>query len=251
MPRLDAQEVKKRLQQVERAEYIDEQIDKCKEDDPIQLSDLIVNAGTWGGTALVCLGNLRQDRLQRGDKQMLWKLKVVRDEWGNKLSVGDKVIKKTQKSLLDRNKQPIKPNVMSHAIQDGSYEQQFFQTKEFEVDKKGCIECDFHDAVYFLNVWGLHSETRRALTTKKEMSREPVNAPNGQKLHCHYWRFQEMTKAQYDNLPNVKKRTEPLRGLEELEIIEMFDEESTLKKDIKSEERKQQIIDEAKKAKSK
>jgi hypothetical protein len=248
MPRLIAEEVKKRKQKRERREYINEQITKCSAGDPIQLSDLIVNASSWGGSGLICLGHHHRELLDVGEKPTTWKLRVVRDEWGNTLGPGDVVLRKTQKKLTDADGQPYPPMEMSTAIQDGSYDERFIAVKRFHVDKKGCIECNFEDAVYFLNVWGLHSVTGRAMTRKLETSREPVNAPNGQQLHCHYWRFREVTKEQYASLPSINRREGPLRGIDDMEKIKKWNDEADIRKEIAAERRKQEIVDEAKKA---
>ena len=249
MPRLNSEEVKKRRQKSARREYIQDVISKkCTETDPIQLSDLIVNAGNWGGSALVVLGGNHRESIGDGETPMMWKIRVVRDEWGNKLTQGDKVYRRTQKSLKDREDQLLSPAEMSRALQDGSYDERFLKVKEFKVDKKGCITCNFEDAVHFLNIWGMHSETGRALTTKKELSREPVDAPNGQKLHCHYWRYREMTEEQYKALPELAKRKEPLRGIAPVETVTAFEEDNKLRKDIDTEKRKQKIKEEARKS---
>ncbi|MCK5610766.1 hypothetical protein KAR91_53330 [Candidatus Pacearchaeota archaeon] len=247
MPRLDADEVKKRTDKTDRREYIHEQIAACKKGEAIQISDLIVNAGKWGGAALICLSQDAKSKRDDDEQQMRWNIKVKRDEWGNELGPGDVVLRKTQKILKDRSGHLISPMEMSRALQDGSYDKRFVKVKEFKIDNYGCIECNFEDAVHFLNIWGLHCETGRALTTKKETSKEPVNAPNGQKLHCHYWRYQEMTEDQYAKLPELKKRVPPLRGLDDIEDIEKWNAEASIRKDIAAEQRKQKIQDEAKK----
>ena len=251
MPKIDPNKYKEIRKQKEQRDFVRSLASSCSAGDPIQLSDLIANKTGWGGSALMYLGTMAQ---RRGDvaADMTWKIKVLRDEWGNKLGPGDVVVKRTPRPLIDELGASVKPQEMSVAMLDGSYEEKYIIKTKYEVDEKGCIECGFTDAVYFMHNYGLHEKTGRVLSTKEEHSREPVDAPNGQKLHCHYWRFQEVSKKDYEALPEIPsywkdgKRIPPLRGLASFEEVENFRKDEELRKELEAEKRKQSIIAEAK-----
>jgi hypothetical protein len=109
---------------------------------------------------------------------------------------------------------------------DGSFNRDFTDVREFVLDEKGCISCEFEDAGSFLNINGVHAATNKTLTTKPRSSREPLETPNGQKLHKHHWRYKEITKAEYAKLNSVGKRKEPLRGIDPKEEVEAYHEQS-------------------------
>jgi hypothetical protein len=246
MPTFDYNKVANIAQKNEKYEYTRGVIDKCKPGDPIQLSDCLVNKSNWGGMVLFELGAKNQEDIMNGSTPMMWKIKVLCDEWGNKLGPGDSVYKKVRKTLIKRDGKPVDSSAISTAILDGSYDEKFVTRKKFELDEKGCINCNFDDAVYFLNREGVHAVTGRTLSFKPATSREPLETPNGQKLHCHYWKYREVTAEQYKKLPKLKKRTEPLRGLDDIEEINKYNDSIKLVKEIKTEKERQRIIEAAK-----
>jgi hypothetical protein len=248
MPRFKKEDITNIVNPREKRAFINDFIKNCDDDDPIQISDLLANKNSWGGMCLQTLGIAEEQlRMRGGDNPMMWNLQVISDEWGNKLTEGDIVIRRVKSNYKDVEGQSIDPSEISSSRLDGSYEERFVMTKKFKVDKKGCIRANFEDAVSMCNLWGLHSVTGRTLTTKKATSREPQECPNGQKLHCHYWRYKEVTKEQYDKLPNIKKRTYLLRGIDDLELINVEDDDKQIVKEVRNEKHKQQIIEEAKK----
>ena len=187
---------------------------ECEKTEPPFISDLIVGISDGGQAIMKALGDreLRELEMQDGDR-FRWKIKVLCDEWGNAPQPGDAVERVVMKGLYKRDGVPVGSTVMSRAKVDGSYSDRFENRYKYVVDDKGCVECGFTAAGYFLNVYGVHSITGYSLTTKLEHSGGPSKAPDGQMLHVHYWRYKEMDKAMYEALPKLKKDDNPKRGL--------------------------------------
>lgn len=221
-----------------RRSHIFDFMEKCASDDAVYLSDLIARKDTAGGAVLAQLGERQADAMRDGFDTMKWKIKVLCDEWGNQLGPGDKIEKRIQLPLKDKKTgNMIKPREMSMAKLDGSYNKRFTRVKEFVVDNKGCITCGFEDAVSFLNLNGVHGMTGGTMTTKPQQSTEPLDCPNGQKLHKHHWRYKEVDADQYTALPKTKKRIEPLRGLATQNELDEWRDEQKIQKEIEKEQR--------------
>lgn len=189
-------------------------MDECAKSEPPFLSDLILNIDKGGQPIMIALGAREQKELQMQDKDRFrWKIKVLCDEWGNKPQPGTIVTRVVMKGLYKRDGIPTSSKGMSRAKVDGSYSSRFEDRYDYEVDDKGCIECGFTAAGYFLNVYGVHSVTGYSLTTKLEHSTGPSKAPDGKMLHVHYWRYKEMDAAMYEAEPKIKKRDAALRGV--------------------------------------
>jgi len=190
-------------------------IAECERTEPPFLSDLILGISDGGQAIMIGLGDRekRELEMQDGDR-FRWKIKVLRDEWGNKLQPGDVVERVVMKGLYKRDGIPVASTEMSRAKVDGSYKDRFENRYRYTVDDKGCVECGFTAAGYFLNVYGVHAITGYSLTTKPVHSTEPSKAPNGQMLHVWYWRYSETDAAMYDALPKIKKSDDPKRGLQ-------------------------------------
>jgi hypothetical protein len=189
-------------------------IASCPPDDPIFLSDLIVM--TKGGNSraaqeiLIALdANEKGSRHPR--KPMVWKIQVLRDEWGNIPNPGEQIYKKNKLPLFQSDGKPYPPNYFNTAMITGRYHEEFEEKVPYEVDEKGCIECSFTDAGHFLEQWGIHPNGHQ-ITRKPEHSTEPVRtSEDGQKLHVWYHRYKEMTKESYAKLPPRKPSKEPKR----------------------------------------
>lgn len=247
MPRFEFREYENIKGASARQSHIFDFMENCPPGDAVYLSDLIARKTSDGAPVLQQLG-IRQAETAGYDNEMKWKIKVISDEWGNLLGPGDKITKRTQKPLKDpRTGKMLKPREMSMAKLDGSYDRRFTNIKEFPVDNKGCITCNFEDAVSFLNLNGVHGITGGTLSTKPQTSNEPLDCPNGQKLHKHHWRYKEVDAAQYEALPKVKKRVEPLRGLASQKEIDDWRDEQKILKTIEEEQRKQDLLSKDKK----
>lgn len=89
---------------------------------------------------------------------------------------------------------------MNAAMIDGSFSERFEANRRYVVDEKGCIQCRFTDAGYFLQHWGVHFRTNRGMCGKPEISKEPCKTRTGEMLHVWYWRYAEVDAAQYAKL---------------------------------------------------
>ena len=182
-------------------------------DDPPYLSDIYVNLDDGGQAALV---GLEQQYATNRANPFVWKILVRRDEWGNVPAPGEKVVRripKNRKWVQNNEAKYTSSAQLNSAKVDGSYSDTFEEVREFEVDDKGCISCTFDDAGYFLFNWGVHHKTGRGMCSKPEYSTEPVAAPNGNKLHVHYWRYSEVDVDDYQQLPQREKKTRKKRGV--------------------------------------
>lgn len=189
-------------------------MEECEKSEPPFISDLILNIDRGGQAIMIALGEREIKELQTPDADRFrWKIQVLCDEWGNPPQPGDIVTRVVMKGLYKRDGIPTSSKVMSRAKIDGSYSKRFEDRFKYVVDDKGCIECGFTAAGYFLNVYGVHAITRHGMTTKPELSGEPSKSPSGQMLHVHYWRYKEMDKAMYEALPKIKKGDAAKRGL--------------------------------------
>lgn len=166
--------------------------------DGIYLSDVLIRAGYEGGVVLIELAKLETTALRSRRKPQTWNIFVLRDQWGNVPGPGDKVIK------IDKRPDLGTSGNRNIAKLDGSYAERYEDRIEYEVDEKGCITCTFTDAGHFLNLWGVHGRTNRTMTTKPEHSEEPCDCPGGGKKHVWYWRYKEVTAAEYEKLPRRK-----------------------------------------------
>lgn len=196
--------------------YIDAFIAKCAPDDPPFLSDLLAGIRKGGQPIMEELGALYD---QRVDPAFKWKIKVMRDEWGNEPEPGDKVVRKIQKPLFYGPGKPVPAHDINIDKVNGEYEKKWISTVTYVVDSKGCIVCEFRDAVYFLRAFGIHSRSKHKLCRHKDPhSLEP--APTGkinekgepEKLHVWYHRYREVTKQEYETLPEIEKIDKPKRG---------------------------------------
>ena len=190
---------------------VDGVIAKCEKDDPIFLSDCIVRGGAAGSTVLKSLALQEEKALKERRDPMLWKIYVIRDEWGNVPNPGEPVYK-VNKSDLKRGDKLVSGNEMNVAMMDGSYSEQFEDRRPYEIDEKGCIECSFTDAGSFLQTRGMHAKSNRPMTTYKSPSSEPVKAPDGKMHLIHYYLYREITKEAYENLPKRAKSNKPKVG---------------------------------------
>lgn len=213
---------------------IDEIFGRMRPDDPPVLSDCLINLSKGGHPIMVALGEKYEDDRDLPPEQRLrWHIQVLRDKWGNKPRLGDKVKIKRQRSLSQKvgsERLPIPGNELSMARADGTYDEKFTTTYELPVDNKGCLTCYFQDAVHLLNTHGIHRVTKaplmRAIKPEvinmvtgeivknvRELSRDPQKTPNGSELHIWNYRYQEIDRGMYEKLPKIEKSNEPKRGV--------------------------------------
>jgi hypothetical protein len=207
---------------------------KCLEEkDPPLLSDLIANFNQGGVFVMEALGHkYKQDRDMPPESRFHWKLYVKRDEWGNGPNPDDVIMRRIQKPLEYGPGKPVPSNVLSIQKKTGQYDKLWHRYIPYKQDKKGCLTCEFQDAVHFLRCWGIHPRTGHGgeplSMHMREKTGDPdsrkddkhyddgrVIAPSGEKLRVWYWRYIEMDKEGYAKLPKLEKRTEPRRGYAE------------------------------------
>jgi hypothetical protein len=171
--------------------------------DPPFISDALAKINSGGFYLLKRLGEMWEDR---NLKHHVWIIKILCDEWGNTPKVGDVIRRYISRNLRNSDGNLILNKDRNASIAAGTEREDFYYSREFVVDEKGCIRCEFDDAMYFLNVHGIHSRSKRALNPQytKAKSREPVVDRNdGQSKYVYYHRHMEVDKEQYAALPLI------------------------------------------------
>lgn len=200
--------VENELDEDKRDEKIRAILNQCEADDPPFLSALLAHADE---NSVVHIFEI----LSTNQYQFQWRLKYLRDEWGNEPVPGDKVIRSVPINRSKRDGDLITPREMTKAKKDGSYKGKYERDIEFPLDDKCCFRCGFDDAIYFLNNWGYNKKTDTAVTNKPEYSYEPVDMRDptkGQKKHVRYWRYAEMDRKDYATLPVVTTQRQGKKG---------------------------------------
>jgi hypothetical protein len=186
-----------------RAEFLDRVIEQSDEnEDPIFITDLLVEFTK----AEPLLKRLRMD--EKNIKK--YKLRVISDEWGNKLYRGEVVTRRHKSNVKVKNEGKLTPgHEQSRMKVLKTYDKWRYKCEKFVIDDRGCIEVSIDDAEYFLPLFGIVQDGVPVDPTSRPIggnSVEPVDAPNGQKLHVHYYQLQEVEKKDYEKLPKVGKR---------------------------------------------
>jgi len=159
-------------------------------------------------------GALVMETLAAENPSRKFKIQVLKDEWGNVPKPGDIVTRKIQKKMVDRAGRKLRGNAVNDMKRRGTFDKKYIDVREFVVDDKGCIECDYDDAGWLLATYGVHCDSDAAMGGRREFSKAPCEAPDGQMMHVHYWRYKEAPPWLYSELPDLTK-TEPKkkRGL--------------------------------------
>jgi len=203
MPKIKFSEIRACVDKEAFIQKMKEIVSQCRSDDPIFISDCLANTNSGGSQIILFLSEIDEENRLRQMPQWRWKIEVLFDEWGNVPNPGDIIRRAHKKSLEEEDGKPIPGSVLSAMIRDGSYDDTLVFYTDFIVDEKGCIDCSLHDSLHFLNLWGIHGETRKSLTSKNPTSREPVLRNDGKMLHVHYHRYAEVDQHRYAKL---KKR---------------------------------------------
>lgn len=178
-----------------RAERIAEFLSKCTPDDPPLLSDLLVEAGRYGGAVLRAIAAREKANATYNHESLFrFKIQAIKDEYGKPYKPGDYVEYKTRKpSTLKDN-----PTDVDNAKRVGNFVEKYMDVHKYEVAEDGSITCGFEVAGYFLMNYGRHAVTNVPLTRKVEMSKNvSKEIKNGKTTfrHIWYWRFREMEGA--------------------------------------------------------
>lgn len=166
------------------------------EKDPIYISDLMLEPN-WSKPIM--------DRI-RASRDRIYKLKVLRDEWGQPVKPGDSVYRIHKKSLYESPDKPHSSQHLSSIVKRGAWKEEMEDHEAFEVDRKGCISCTGDDVFYFLSHFGIHSVSRQVLSFHpNETSAGPVTLPSGNGMkHVWYWRYEELDKEMYAASPFIQ-----------------------------------------------
>jgi hypothetical protein len=179
-------------------------------DNPPLLSDLELMVGT--GPVFV-KRQLEQNYKSRDSRaRFRWRIRVLKDKWGNSPSPGDVITLKMQRSLQDSKGRAFTQEEMSNAKRMGTYDGKYNEVIEYVIDDKGCFECEFEQAVVFIRDWGVHPRSRLPVTIKPEYSKHPVDANGETKIHKHHWLYMECPKDDYAKLPTIQKTDTHKRG---------------------------------------
>jgi hypothetical protein len=180
----------------ERDLYIKEMLEWVTEDNPIYLSDILINLNNGGQIVLEYLFRLEDEARMRRIPTREFLIHVIRKRDGNKPKSGEKIIRIYKQSLYKdkEQKKPYSATELSAAIRDGSYAERFEVPVPFTVDEKGCIVVGLSDAIYFLNLWGIHGITKIPLQTKPER--------NG---NVWYHLYEEWTRKMWEEAENMEK----------------------------------------------
>jgi len=208
---------------VDLTNYIKEIFGQCTADDPPFISDFVGtsnanNGGVFIMQALEARYNACRDMPpeQRARESFLWKLHVVRDEWGNEGLPGDVITFWEQKPLDHAPGVPASSRELTDDKINGVYREKWMRRYDYTVDERGCITCEFLHAARFLNLWGIHSKSGAILSRHKtpNSAGPKETAVPGQKLHVWYHRYKEADREYYENLPILRPRgsDEPRRG---------------------------------------
>ena len=208
---------------------VDDTMNEATTDDPPLLSDLMAANDAGVMIRMELEEYEKQGTRAPVKKRFTWKLRVLCDEWGNKLSPGDVVYHKRQKGLSrvdkrDDSKIITPTSNLIRAKMDGSYNEKYVEQIEYVVDEKGCIECGFESAGYFIYNNGVHPISNHGICPKPQKTNidftgQPrpeignlKTAPDGQDRHVWNWRYKEVTPEDYEKLPKIKKQEGKRRG---------------------------------------
>ena len=176
-----------------------EEIARC--DNEIIITDCLVNKGNGG---LDIMHYITQTEKQMPMRR--FKIKVLKDMWGKPVQPGDKV--EWVRNRKTRTPFGVK---MRHAhiasmISQGR-EREVIDFGEATVDNKGCIDVGFFDAGMLLNTRGVFlNNPKIPLTQYKETSTKPSHNNQADKFQLqHFWLYQEVPMAIYNELPDLTK----------------------------------------------
>ncbi len=171
--------------------------------DPPYLSSCMA-ATTQGGVYVMQALEARYlgDRDMPPEGRIRWTLRVLSDEWGRPVVPGQTIIRKVQLPLEHGPGKPLTSEEINIDKMDGVYDKKWLRKIPYIVDEKGCITCEYQDAVYFLRSFGVHGKSGARMSMHvNSTSGDPVKTPDGQMCHVHYWRYKEVDADEYAALP--------------------------------------------------
>lgn len=171
----------------------------------VSLTDVYTNLSNGGYMMLSFLDRQEKEGF-RTRSEYRWKLRAICDEWGNEYKPGDVIVRKIQRPLTDEAGRKYRANAINDFRRRGVFEQKFIEKREFVVDEKGCIDCSYEDAAWFISEYGVsYKDPTQALCGRREETRDECRAPDGSMRKIKYWRFYEVPPDIYETLEPLNK----------------------------------------------
>jgi len=170
----------------------------------ISLTDALLNLSGGGTFALKYLDAQHQIDINKVDGEArTWKIRVLKDVYGNKVKPGDVIVHSVQNKPVNSAGRMLRISALNDMIRRGTYDKDYVDRREFIVDDDNCIKCFFSDAFYFLYEFGVNEDNGQPLTGRPEFSKKAKGAKQK-----HYWRFHEVHPVIADEkqppLPSVE-----------------------------------------------
>jgi hypothetical protein len=197
----------------QRLEALDAEIKKCEY---LCLTDALSHPDLGGPLVLQFLDDEAR-RMAPARQMRLFRIHVLRDEWGNEPPAFMTVSRDIELPPKTRDDRLISNRALNDMRRRGTYNGKYVITRKYELDDRGCFECGYEDAGYFLSEFGVSFESNPkmalAANGRRELSGGPCKAPDGTLKHVWYWRYEEAPPWYYVNLPVITKpKDKPQRG---------------------------------------
>lgn len=194
----------------QRAEALEQEIAKC---DYLCLTDCFANPELGGPLTLQWLDEEAKRDAPSG-RMRKFRIRVLRDEWGNQPPDITSVERVITLPLITRDGKQLSSRVLNDMRRRGDFERRYIVRRKYDLDEKGCFEAGYEDAGWFLSTYGIHFDSKIALPTngRRELSASPCRAPDGSMKYIWYWRYEEAPPWVYDELPVLGTKDKPQRG---------------------------------------
>ena len=150
----------------------------------VSLSDALVNRGRDSVIVLQVL-----DAMNEGGSLPLYKLKILRDQWGKPPVPGEDHEWKWQIRSRDDFGKKLDQSKIHEMVRRGDDSHIIYHRAV--IDPDGCITVNYRDAVMLLNNFGVHWDSHMSISKMREHSRDPQNTAAGQQ-HMWNWRYSEV-----------------------------------------------------------
>ncbi len=188
-PRIDFDRISQQAVSSIRNGVISNEIDKCNGE--VLISDCLSHKDQSGLIVMQIL--------DKENTQLRFRIKILKDKWGEPVEPGTKYEWFVEREVRDRFGK-------KHTQNDIRRLTQVNRIRSIEVwnsaivDEYGCIEVGFRDAALLLDTRGVHFESGFPLTRYKETSSAPSKRPDGSVKLQHYWLYQEVPSWEYNEM---------------------------------------------------
>lgn len=166
----------------------------------VSISDCLMNSDRDG---LLVMRTLME--LHKQNRDMFYKLKVLKDHFGNAVLPGQKLEWKAGMKIRD-------PFGKKYTMQQINNFRRRGEIRQIEiwhsaiVDNKGCINVNFEDAAILLSLYGVY-HTGSPITSMKETSTVTIDkyTQKPTKPTRYHWLYQEIPQDEYEQLPVLNK----------------------------------------------